>query len=527
MKLRFWRRGAGEFIRAVTYFGRSQPVNFWDAAPLAEVPGHLARIRDDGFNTVILVVPWRGFQRTLCPSTFDPVNIEKLRRILGAVDRAGLGSILRVGYAWNNDPDSELGVDERGLGLFTRQEVRDAWVVYLGTLKRVAASVSGFRFAFFSWEDLPSIRQLMVHRSKEQRLALAEATGFRAFLRSRYDLAKLAQLYGETLRDYSDVYIPLPVCEAYRTYNEFVNRALGDLLTLGRTVWPRLTMQVRADFDRVEIGGEIVWVENDVRAWDPNLRVSYYFPYMYAQNCGETLSAREALANLAHMMERLSDGGRNPKHFLDQFVFYDESPQFRHWASIDASELPEFLVGAVDVLKTLSRGYGIWNYFDYRDNHLYNPSFLRGLHGWKACGEVSVRSVGDFSAWAMLAPGAHLSQQMVPEWRGNATNLYESVSFRALAAVADAPGRLRLSTNGTVEAEVTIAPGEPREVTAELRPGLHRGAEVAKFSIENFGSAPVELTELCVWGFVYRSCIYDEEGRPGRLLQHIRAMNHR
>lgn len=255
--------------------------------------------------------------------------------------------------------------------------------------------------------------------------------------------------------------------------------------------------------------------------------MSYYFPYMYAHNGGETLSARQALANLARVMERVSNGGRNCNHFLDQFVFYDESPQFGHWAKIEAIELPDFLAGAADLLKRMSRGYGIWNYFDYRDNHLYNPSFLRDLHGWESRGEVTVRSLGDSGAWAKLAPGARLCQQMVPEWRGNATSLYESVRFRALAAVADVPGGLRLSTNGVVEAEVALAPGAPREVTAELRPELHRGADVVEFGIENSGSAPVELTELCVWGFVYRSCIYDEEGRPGRHLRHIRTMNHR
>jgi hypothetical protein len=171
------------------YFGRSQPGNFWDAAPVAEVSDHLARIRDDGFNTIVLVVPWRGFQRTLSPPTFDAFNIQKLRRMLEAVDAAGLGSILRVSYPWNNDPDSELSFDERVLGLFTQQKVRDAWVAYLRMLKDIADAVSGFQFSFFSWEDLPSIRELMVHRSKEERLALAEATGYRAFLRSRFDLA--------------------------------------------------------------------------------------------------------------------------------------------------------------------------------------------------------------------------------------------------------------------------------------------------------------------------------------------------
>lgn len=526
MKLRFWRRQPRDFVRAVHYFGRAQPANFWDTAPLGDAADDLARIRDDGFDTVVLVVPWRGFQRTLRPPTFDAVNLDKLRRMLAAADGAGLRTILRVSYPWNNDPDSELTYDERGLGLFTRQDVRDAWVGYLAALKDVAESSPGFRFAFFSWEDLPSIREAMVHRSREERLALADATGYRAFLRSRHDLAQVARLYGEAFRDFSEVPIPLPDCAAYRTYNEFVNRALGDLLALGRTAWPRLTMQVRADFERAVIDGESVWIENDVRAGDPDLRVTYYFPYMYAQCRGETLTAREALAYLGMVVDRVTDNGANANHWLDQLVFHDESPQFRHWPKIDDGQVRQFLLGAVDLLKKRSRGYGLWNYYDYRVNHLYNASFLRGLHGWQACGEVTVRDAGARGARATLAPGARISQTMVPELRGNATSLYESVRFRALAAAA-ASGRLRLSTNGNVEADIPVEPDVLREVSAELRPDLHRGAGVVEFVVENAGPAAIEITDLCVWGFVYRSRIYDEEGRPGRYLHHVREMNRR
>jgi hypothetical protein len=226
-------------------------------------------------------------------------------------------------------------------------------------------------------------------------------------------------------------------------------------------------------------------------------------------------------------MEQVSNNGRNTNHFLDQFVFYDVSPQFQHWPKIEASELGEFLTGAVGLLKKLSRGYGIWNYFDYRANHLYNPNFLRGLHGWESRGGVTVRCEGESVSWVWLAPGARLGQKMVPELRGNATSLYESIKFRALATVAGVHGAIRLFTDEIVDAEVPLAPGASREVTAELRPEPHRGAGVVEFVIENSGSAPVGLTELCVWGFVYRTGLYDEEGRPGQHLQYIRTMNER
>lgn len=493
---------------------------------MAEVPGLLAQIRSDGFNTIILAVPWRGFQRTLFPPSYDQANLAKLGKLLAAIDAAGLASIVRVSFPWHNDPDSELSFDERALGLFTRADVRAAWLDYLAVIRRITARARNFRFAFFSWEDLPSIRELMIHRTQADRLRLAEPTGYRAFLCERYALAEISELFGETFADAAEIYIPLPDCAAYVSYSEFVNHRLNELLALGQSVWPGLSMQIRADHDRVMINGEVRWIENDIRAEDTAMRVSYYFPYMYAQNCGETLSADGALANMRMVMERLSAQGTNPNHVLDQLVYWDESRQFQHWARIEESQIPQFLLGAVDVLKQLSRGYGIWNYFDYRVNHLYNASFLLGLHGWTAQGRVKADLAGDSSASAVLDPGSGISQRMVPYMRGYGAGLYPSVSFRARVSTPTA-SVLRLSTNGVVEAELALPPGEHREVTLQLPADRHRSREEVEFMIENLGTAPLELAELCLWGAVYRSRIYDEDGRPDRFVASIRAMNRR
>jgi hypothetical protein len=525
MRFGFWRRPLPTFVRAVHYFGSAHPSNFWDTAPMAEVPGLLAQIREDGFNTVILAVPWRGFQRRLFPPTYDALNLARLGDLLAAIDAAGLASIVRVCFPWHNDPDSELSFDERALGLFTRDDVRAAWLDYLRVIRDITARARNFRFAFFSWEDLPSIRELMIHRTQAERHRLAGPTGYRDFLCARHALPEVSELFGENFNDASEIYIPLPDCAAYVSYSEFVNRRLNDLLAFGRTVWPGLSMQIRADHDRVVIDGEVGWIENDIRADDPSMRVSYYFPYMYAQNCGETLSADQALANMRMVMDRLSANGANPNHVLDQLVYWDESPQFQHWAKIEESQIPRFLLGAVDILKALSRGYGLWNYLDYRVNHLYNANFLRGLHGWAAHGEVWTRFDGESVACAVLAPGARISQRMVPYLRGYGAGLYPSVSFRALCA-STAPGRLRLSTNGVAEAEIALSSGR-HQASAQLPPDPHRSRGEIEFTIENTGECALELAGLCLWGAVYRSRIYDEDGRPGRFLAHVRAMNRR
>ena len=43
---------------------------------------------------------------------------------------------------------------------------------------------------------------------------------------------------GEAFTVDSDVYIPMPDCRAYETYNDFVNHALGELLVVASFATP-------------------------------------------------------------------------------------------------------------------------------------------------------------------------------------------------------------------------------------------------------------------------------------------------
>ena len=513
-----------KFIRAVHYFGRAQPVNFWDAARLKDVPDDFRRIKEDGFNAVILVIPWRGFQRGLFPSTFDESNLRKLQEILRLIDTHDLGCILRVSFPWNHDPDSELTFDQRILGLFSSSQIRAAWLSYLRELRAKADQSRRFLFAFFSWEDLPSIRPLMAYRSKEERLALAGPIGFHGFLRSRLDLREVSEFYGEEFADFSEVYIPLADGRAFSLYNDFVNQALSDLLSDGRHVWPQLSMQVRVDLEQIRMGDAVSYIENDVRAWDRTIRVTYYFPYMYAWNRGERLSCDDALANLTRVLNKVTADGSNINHFLDQFVFYDESPQFQDWASIDPRELPRFLQEAGCLLRRMSRGYGLWNYWDYRHNHLYNPCFLKGLHGWTVYGDVVLRTEAPEEHWAVLPRKSAISQRMIPDQAGNATERYLNVRFTAKVNCKGNAGRLVIRTNGVIECENSLDASQTT-ILADLRPELHSGNQTVEFCIENHGENDVEISDLCLWGFVFRSHIYDEHGHPGRHLPYVLMMN--
>jgi hypothetical protein len=243
---------------------------------------------------------------------------------------------------------------------------------------------------------------------------------------------------------------------------------------------------------------------------------------MFAQSYDAVLSAAQVLANLERVLLRLTDGGRDTRHFLDQFIFHDESPQHRLLTKVRPEEMGEFLAGAGRLLKRYSQGYAFWNYFDYRVNHLYNAAFLRGLLGWEVRGEVSLGAEAE-PRFITLAAGARVLQRMEPHRVGWGTLHYETMRFAALARAVNGVGRLRLTANGETDAEIELAGTGDERVEVAFPADRHRH-EAVDFAIENVGGTPVEITDLNLWGFVYRSGLYDERGNPGRYLDAVKAM---
>ena len=50
-----------EYLKSVTYFGDAWPINYWGTED-DNMGANFARIKADGFNSIILVIPWREFQ---------------------------------------------------------------------------------------------------------------------------------------------------------------------------------------------------------------------------------------------------------------------------------------------------------------------------------------------------------------------------------------------------------------------------------------------------------------------------------
>ena len=123
-------------VRAVTYAGREWVINFW-STETEYMEEDFARIREDGFNAIILCVPWREFQPSVLISAFNEDAFAKLRTVCETAERQGLSVMLRLGYSW--DYYDHSNVLERFEGLIYDDTYLEAWKRYASRWEKIPA----------------------------------------------------------------------------------------------------------------------------------------------------------------------------------------------------------------------------------------------------------------------------------------------------------------------------------------------------------------------------------------------------
>jgi len=70
-----------QYITAATYYGNAWVINFWNS-DFSSTDQNMERIKKDGFNTVVLVIPWREFQPGISPPQYNDVAFARLNYII-------------------------------------------------------------------------------------------------------------------------------------------------------------------------------------------------------------------------------------------------------------------------------------------------------------------------------------------------------------------------------------------------------------------------------------------------------------
>lgn len=371
-------------VKAAHWFGEAWPVNFWNTDLESLARDHFELLLQDGFNTVVFLVPWPGFAPDPTSGELDPVRVRRLRELMLLADEMGLGTIVRVSYAWD-------WLDRRSGDRLRRLWVDDAyyrgWLAHLESLWSAVGDLPGFRFGFFSWEDLWAVTWYETADASRRRRAALDS-GFAGWLDDNYGLDSVRDRFGSAADE--AVRIPRRRDPAYGLFLEFVSEMwVQRFFRPAQQRFPKLSMEVRVDSDPIYDGERIIEWFDHRRSWDlPGAEwiTTYWAPSMGGENRGELLSPETAAQRLAASVDTIAQATGPKQIFIGQFLFEDFTPGYEMNGRIPSAEVPEFLELAPDVLTGRVGGVGVWTWVDYAHDAIANPEFFAGLQGWESGG---------------------------------------------------------------------------------------------------------------------------------------------
>ena len=504
--------GQAGYLRSATYYSDDWVINFWNSES-SRMDEELAQIAEDGFNNIILVVPWREFQPDTSPCTYNSYAWDKLDRVMEAAADQGLSVMLRVGYTW--DYYGRDNVLSRYRGLMYDGEVRDAWMEYVGRLYERASSHGNFCGGFITWEDFWNFTDTSASLgNKASGKKMARQCGYTEYAREHYTLEELEDIYGHSLESYDDLYFPEKDSYARKIFFEFYDDFLNGLLAESQEAFPGLSMEVRLDVDPVEHGDgslEGFMHSSTFPCGDAAYTSTMYSVPMGFLNEHERVTAEEVLEKLPVFMNRLHVYSGGKPVYIDQFLFTENTVGYEHNAQLMDDQKALFLEKAAPVLKSMTMGYGIWTYRDYGDNKLYNAQFGLGQEGWRFSGGSSVVT-RDSTRQAMIPGGAGIYQDIGNRMTGT-TGKDTHVRF-----LAESEGSSQLSVSASGRTRTLEVKGAR---TVEL---VFENCSAKDFSISVSGSTAY-VDDVHVFTFTTQGELYQMDGSEGSCIEALRLMN--
>lgn len=401
------------YLRSVTYVSDAWVINFWNTES-DHMEEELARIAADGFNSIILVVPWREFQPHTNPVSYSDYTFRKLERIMEAANEQGLWVQLRVSYTWDYYEEEESALRFREL--LGDEEMRAAWLDYVKKIHQTVSGYPNFYGGFLTWEDFWNyIESVPISGPGSASVSEADRIGYQDYLEKYYTLEQISEYYGKgrTFRDFDSIYIPERESPAYKLLYEYYDDFLKTLLFDAQRVFPNLSMEVRLDVDPVngKNGGKVG--AHHYMTFPCGL--SSYTSLMYSvamgqENKGEKISAAQALSMMESQLHlvRAYNGGK--PIYIDQLLYMDATEQFSHNAQLYEEDRNVFLTSLPPVLRCYTNGYAVWSYLNYTHNPVYNCQFALGGRGWNTSRAETEQRNG--SSQIKLQNGGSISQKI-------------------------------------------------------------------------------------------------------------------
>jgi len=484
----------GDFLRATHWFGDAWAVNFWNTDLEAGAREDFLKARADGFNTIVLLVPWPGFAPDPTSGALDERRVARLLGLMRLADSLGLDIVLRIGYAWDAR-DAQAG--SRLMRVWLEPDYHAGWLAHIESLWAAVADEPNLRFAFFSWEDLWAATGF-ADGTAEDRLKWAASTGYREWLKARYTLEAVADRYRRAFSSWAEVPIPQARTPALKLYYRFIDDAwIQRFFVPARERFPRLSMEIRIDSDGIWDGQEHVeWFAHHA-SWDlpgADWTVLYWAPSMGGMNQGETLPPEEAARRLEWWLREVRSRTGERRIFIGQFLVEDFTPGYEMNGRLARDRVGEFLALADDVLLRHADGVGLWTWADYAHDAIASPDFYNGLDGWQHAGDIEIRAPG-----LRLAAGSSI-------WREIRRHQYHAPGGPQRARICV---RAAAAGGGMARLRIRDRARERRLAVFEFGPvGQRRCAEYAvpgSMTLALAADGALRLDEVSAIGFVQQS----------------------
>ena len=445
------------------YFADGWAVNFWDSE-FDNIDADFEQIRNDGFNSVIIVVPWREFQPDVESAEMNNQALEKLRYVFERANEHDLGVILRIGYTYDNyNGEPSEGVYDRFYGLVNNSAYRDSWKIYCRSINEVATEFNNYWGAFLTWEDmwLACSRAKEVGGNNELSNDFSMQIGYSQYMHEKYSANDISDIFGEKFEEDDVVYIPEVESTAFKTFYDFYDCYLMELLDYTQSAIPNISMEVRWDDDYY---AEMTPYEHyqTYSAEDAGYVAAMYGIPMGMKNNGEKVSWQKALRKTYEIMKIRASQSWPKKYYVEQFLFYDNTQGMENNAQISEEDIPEYIENSYKVLLKYTRGYGIWAYKDIRLDSVINGEFAKGLQSWEPSDESVIVAKIDGSNKCYLPEGESIEQDLTGHVNTEGDKL--TVEFSTLledditasvitVQVGDTKKEIQVDSNGKYELE--------------------------------------------------------------------------
>lgn len=379
-----------EFIKATHYFGRCSMGNFWNTFERSLVDSDFQKIKDYGFNTIILLVPWASFQPSMKPIEWNNDYFERLVFLLENAKKYNLRVVLRVGYLWENDK-LQRSTYQRYPMIHRVDFVLDAWKKYIEKLVLVTQNYDVDYF--LCWEDFywPVLRH-PENLIKEKQIEFSRKLGFNFFLKERYSISLFNHRYGLEVENFSEVPAPTFQDQWYDEFVLFFDRSIVEkiiLWTKDMLILKNLNLiyehRIDPDIFLPKSGNEEKRsIEHSTYKSCVDIDALYYHPKVGRLSSEVYKTAEEAMKHMERFLDTFkANNVFKGKPFLDQFNFKVQNPKHPDFSLVRGEYLEEYLTLLQPLFKKYLSGYGMWGWQDWHDDKIFNGAFELKKVGWK------------------------------------------------------------------------------------------------------------------------------------------------